>query len=93
MIIAIQEAPNRVSCLKTAEEPFCGDMIVQKGEECDCGTILQCLAARYQQLYRPIVKGGTLTAVAQELNPGKALCLFRQGVNMCLLNIRYSKKL
>jgi len=47
IFLTIQESPTRVGCLKIIQESFCGDMIVQENEECDCGTILQCLAARF----------------------------------------------
>jgi disintegrin and metalloproteinase domain-containing protein 10 len=40
------EAPHRVGCLKKVDTTFCGDGTVENGEDCDCGTILQCIAAR-----------------------------------------------
>ena len=37
---------KKVDCFKKVDSTFCGDGIVEEGEECDCGTVLQCIAAR-----------------------------------------------
>ena len=39
-------AAHRISCLKKSDATFCGDGIVEENEDCDCGTVLQCIASR-----------------------------------------------
>ena len=37
---------DRTKCLSEIAVSFCGDRIVGEGEECDCGTIFECIASR-----------------------------------------------
>merc|ERR1719402_1474114 len=39
-------APHRVGCMKEVPLPYCGDGILDAGEECDCGDEFQCQAAK-----------------------------------------------
>lgn len=45
-VVEVLEASHRTRCLREVARPYCGDGVVQEGEECDCGTTYNCLKMR-----------------------------------------------
>ena len=45
-VLACLASPQRMSCMKKTSSGYCGNGVVEEGEDCDCGDEFQCLVTR-----------------------------------------------
>ena len=45
-VVACLASPDRTRCMEQADQGYCGNGVLEEGEQCDCGDQFQCLVAR-----------------------------------------------